>query len=174
MYEGIESPLFYLVTLIGVIARSDQVSVDLQIGSTNELTRAQLSWTSDTDTFYEIWTSTNLADSVGWALATDYPIISSNLATQVELFSADTSRFFQVRKLDTHGPVIGARYPGPSAAGVLISTPLSIAVSDPSGINTNSFSLTINGTNTLTNGSAGVTVTDGQFVFDPGIASWAA
>ena len=157
--------------LSGLIALAEPLAVDLQIRSTNELTRAQLSWTSDADTFYEIWTSTNLADQSSWSLATEDPIISSNLATQVAFFSFDKSRFFQVREVDTHGPVIVSRYPSAGDANVGLTAALSVAVSDPSGIDTNAFHLTINGGIPLSWDSAGVTITSSGFTFDPSLAS---
>jgi hypothetical protein len=153
------------------VAVAEPVAVDLQIASTNAQTLSQLSWASDGDTFYEIWTSTNLADSAGWTLATDYPIISSNLAAQVQILSADTSRFFKVAPADTQGPVLVARYPAAGDANVGLTAVFSISVSDPSGVNTNAFRLTVNGGSPLTCLSAGMTVTETGFTFDPSLAS---
>ncbi len=143
-------------------AQTETFPVEMQVSNTNAQTQVGLTWTSDADTFYEIYSTTNLA-SGSWELAVAEPLSSTNLVGQMQLLSADPTRFFQVRKLDTQGPLITERSPGPYAAGVLRSAPLSMTLSDTSGVDTNSFQLNIGGT-VLTCSSPGVTASATQFI----------
>ncbi len=143
----------------------------VQVVTTNGQAQVDLSWASDADTFYEIYSTTNLATGP-WTLAVAEPLSSTNLIGRLQLLSADKSRFFQIRKLDTQGPALVSRYPGPSDVGVGRLAPLTVTLADPSGLDTNSFRLTVNGTTLLFNGSAGVTVTTNSFVYEPGTNFW--
>jgi hypothetical protein len=162
-----------LVMAAGVVsqARSEGVPTLLQVGTTNGQSRVDLAWASDADTFYEIYSTTNLATGP-WTLAVDEPLASTNLIGQMQLLSADKSRFFQVRKLDTQGPAITARYPGMGSVGVGRFATLSIALSDVTGVDTNSYRLTVNGGDPITQDSGSVTVSSDRFTYTPVVDAW--
>ncbi len=142
----------------------------VQVGTTNGQAQVDLSWASDADTFYEIYSATNLAAGP-WTLAVAEPLASTNLIGTLRLLSADKSRFFQVRKLDTQGPAITARYPAAGDANVGLAAALSVSVSDPSGIATNTFRVSVNGGVPLPLGGAGISVTANGFTYDPALAA---
>ncbi len=141
----------------------------------NDLTQVGLEWEADTDTFYEIYTTTNLV-TTPWTPALEHPVSPTNLSAHLQLLITDNTRFFQVRRLDTQGPTIVERYPGPEVANVGLEAPLTVVVSDPSGIDTNAFRLDIVGEPVLLPGSPGVSVTTNSFTYDPAAAgtTWGA
>jgi len=141
----------------------------LQVGNTDGLAQVELTWASDADTFYEIYSTTNLAGP--WELAVAEPLASTNLIGQMQLLSADTSRFFQVRKYDNQGPAVTARYPQSGSANIGPAEPLSVSVADPSGVDANSISVRINGGSPLPLDGSGVSVTANGFAYDPALAS---
>jgi len=154
--------------LLGAVCRTsgaEGVAAELAVRNEDGLVRAGLAWTAEADTFYEIYSTTNLAGS--WELAVADPVNSTNLVGQMELLSTNSTRFFQVRKLDTQGPEVTARYPGEGAVGVGRFAPLSLKLADSSGLNTNSFCLTVSGGDAQANGCLGVTVLPDGFQFAP-------
>ncbi|MEI7902003.1 MAG: SUMF1/EgtB/PvdO family nonheme iron enzyme [bacterium] len=160
-----------MVCAAGGMAGAEGVPVQLQVGNTNGLALVDLAWASDADTFYEIYSTTNLAEGP-WTLAVAEPLASTNLIGQLKMLSADTTRFFQVRRLDTQGPVIMNRYPGVGGVGVGRFATLSIALSDVTGVDTNSFSLKVNYGVPITPASAGVTVSSDRFTYTPPAEAW--
>ncbi|MEI7903039.1 MAG: SUMF1/EgtB/PvdO family nonheme iron enzyme, partial [bacterium] len=170
--RGLVASLVCVVCGSAGIGQAEGVPVQFQVGNTNGQALVDLAWASDADTFYEIYSTTNLAAGP-WTLAVEEPLASTNLIGQMQLLSADTSRFFQVRKLDTQGPVLVNRYPGAGAVGVGRFATLSIALSDVTGVNTNSFSLMVNNGVPITPASAGVTVSSDRFTFAP-VEAWGA
>ncbi|MDD4025974.1 MAG: SUMF1/EgtB/PvdO family nonheme iron enzyme, partial [Kiritimatiellae bacterium] len=144
---------------------AEGVTAALEVSHEEGMVRAGLAWLAEADTFYEIYSTTNLAGP--WELAVADPVNSTNLVGQMELLSAERSRFFRVRKLDTQGPAITARYPGAGAVGVGRFAALSLELSDSSGLNTNSCRLTVNGGTAQTNGCLGVTALPDGFQFAP-------
>jgi sulfatase modifying factor 1 len=149
---------------------SGGVPVAFDVVATDGVTQAELTWAADPGLFYEIYATTNLA-SGPWTLAVAEPLSSTNLIGQMQLLSADKSRFFQVRPLDTQGPAIIARYPGESAVGVGRAAHLTVMLSDPSGVDSNAFRLAVNGGAPLLWDSPGVSITANRFTYDPALAA---
>ena len=82
---------------------ADGVPTVFQVSNTNGQAQVDLAWVSDADTFYEIYSTTNLAAGP-WTLAVEEPLASTNLIGQMKLFSVDKSRFYPARTYDNQWP----------------------------------------------------------------------
>lgn len=142
------------------------VPVEFSFSGSNGLGSASFAWSTDPGTYYEILATTNLNTGV-WSNVVADPIPATNLIAQMELLTTNPAAFFRVRTMDTTGPQIVSRYPNPDGSGVGLSTPLMVSLSDPSGLNTNSYRLVINGGAALTPGSAGVVTYTNGFTYTP-------
>lgn len=69
------------------------VPVEFSASNTNGQALASFLWSAEPGDFYEILTTTNLADGV-WTNATLDPIPATNLIAQIELLSTNAAAYF--------------------------------------------------------------------------------
>jgi formylglycine-generating enzyme len=160
------------VLLAGAVFADLGVPVLLEEASEcNNSVRIELGWQAEPPHRYHVLTTTNLL-SGGWSSTNQQPIQTTNLIGQFAVECSDSARFFKVQRLDTEGPTIVERYPATNGIGVGRSATLTVRVFDETGVDTNSFHLTIDGATTLTNGSPGVTATTNGLQYNPGAKTW--
>jgi hypothetical protein len=170
VYAGLICAVFAL--LPGAVFAEFGVPVLLQVASeSNSLVRAELGWQAEPPQQYNVLTTTNLLCG-GWISTNQQPIPTTNLIGQFAVECSDSARFFKVKRLDTEGPAIVERYPATNGIGVGRSAIFTVRVSDETGVDTNSFRLTIDGVTTLTHGSPGVMAATNGFQYNPGANTW--
>ena len=154
---------------LGVCA-SESVPVLLNVAPSNGAVRAGLTWSADGESVYEPQTTTNLVAGP-WESAGD-PVSPSNMVGETQVTTADPARFFRVQTLDTQGPAITYRYPATNGIGVGLSAALVVRLEDATGVDTNAFALTINGSTSLDGTSPGAIAATNGFQYTPPTNTW--
>lgn len=163
--------LFLLLQCFSAHAASPLgVPVAIDVNKTNGQTRAELKWPADGDRQYNVFTATNL-NGGAWLLATNAPIVPTNLIGAFQHSSTNRVQFFRVAQRDTTGPAITSRYPATNGIGVGRFAILSLTLTDETGVDTSRFALSFNNA-VLTNGSPGVSITSNSFQYVPGTNAW--
>ncbi len=163
--------LLLLLACLSVRAASPLgVPVAIEVRKTNGQTRADLKWPADGDRQYDVLTTTNLTGGA-WLLATNAPIVPTNLIGAFQHSSTNRMQFFRVAQRDILGPAITSRYPATNGIGVGRFATLSLSLNDETGVDPSRFALTFNAL-TLSNGSPGVTATSNSFQYVPGTNAW--
>ena len=146
------------------------VPVVIELRKTNGQNRADLKWPADGNRQYDVLTTTNLTTGA-WTLATNIPIVPTNLIGAFQHASSNCTQFYRVARRDTAGPAITSRYPATNGIGVGRFAILSVTLGDETGMDTSRFALSFNNA-VLTNGSPGVSVTSNSFQYVPGTNAW--
>ena len=110
----------------------------------------KLVWPATPGLRYEVMQSTNLQT---WTTAPGYPAAANGPAQQMPFQTTGNAGFFKVNQLDDQPPAIVSQYPPDGGFAVPRFSNLTMQLSDATGIDTNSISLTVGslGTFTLTN-----------------------
>jgi formylglycine-generating enzyme required for sulfatase activity len=110
----------------------------------------KLVWPATPGVRYEVMQSTNLQS---WTTAPGFPATAFGPAQQMPFQPTGNVGFFKVNQLDEQPPVIISQYPADGGFAVPKFSNLTMQLSDATGIDTNSISLTVGslGTFTLTN-----------------------
>lgn len=151
--------------------RAQSPATTIAVSGQGDQTEVALAWAADGGVFYDIESTTDLNGGAWTNLTADAPVAATNLVGTLALLSTNTTAFYRVRPLDTDGPAITARYPGPNAVGVGRTARFSIQLTDPSGIDSNAFRLAVNGGAPLLWNSPGVTALPDGYTYDPALVA---
>ncbi len=126
----------------------------------------EVAWSTQPGLRYELQVSTNLQT---WVRVDGFPTEAEALAQQhrIEL-SVASKRFFRVRIIDQQPPVITPRNPASGAFAVPRFSSVSVEISDLTGVDPASVTLTVDGLGSYTVGDPQLSFTNGLLTFDNG------
>ncbi len=135
--------------------------------STTNAAQREVAWSTTPGIRYVLQECNNLASNV-WTTVDGFPSEASALAQQhvIEL-SGVSNAFFRVQVLDEQPPEIVSD-PAPGDFGVRRFSSIEIELSDATGIDTNSISLTLGTNGTFTLASSGLSYATNSLVLDLG------
>jgi formylglycine-generating enzyme required for sulfatase activity len=123
-----------------------------------------ISWPAVSSKQYNVLTTTVLGD-IPWQILNSAPVVASNNLIKFPHQPDLSTRFFQVRKIDTEPPEVWRLVPTSGAIAVPTQSSLSMYLQDETGIDLDSIVLTV-GTNSP------VTLTDSRLSFANGILTY--
>ena len=121
-----------------------------------------LVWPATPGIRYEVMQSTNLQS---WSTAPGYPAAANGPAQQMPFQASGNAGFFQVKALDEQPPAIASQYPQDGGFAVPRFANLTMQLSDATGIDTNSISLTVGSLGTFTLTNAQITFSNNLLTF---------
>lgn len=128
----------------------------------------ELIWNTTPGVRYSVWQSPDLGS---WERVSGYPAVADGLAGLHEIQTTASKHFFKVQVLDEQAPGIVSRFPDDGSFGIKRFYPseeVGIRLSDLTGINPASISLTLGGVGTYTTASPQMTYNDGLLTLDLG------
>ena len=128
----------------------------------------ELVWNTTPGVRYSLWESPDLAS---WSEVSGYPAVADALSGLHEIQATPPKRFFQVELIDEQPPVIVSRSPDDGGFGIkryYTGEEIGVRLSDATGINPASISLTLGGIGTFTTASPQLTYSDGLLTLDLG------
>lgn len=157
--------LEFIVPLLlwSAMVQAQSQSELLLLPSETNSTQRELLWSTDPGIRYELQSSTNLND---WITTAGFPTMAAALAQQqlIDLQAAQ-KLFFRVLALDEQPPVITPQSPAANAFAVPRFSAITVALSDVSGIDPASISMTVDGLGTYTLASSKLSFTNGVLTF---------
>ena len=129
-----------------------------------------LVWDTEPGVRYEVRESGNLQT---WSVVDGYPLAAEGITQQMPLIAGESARFFQVRSVDEHPPLVVSRSPADGAFAVRRSASLVVKLTDATGINGESFSLQVGDSGPFTVADAALSFTNGLITLtNDGSLTW--
>lgn len=128
----------------------------------------ELLWNTTPGVRYSVWESPDLGS---WSRVSGYPAVADALMGLHEIQTTPPKRFFKVQVHDEQPPTIVSRFPDDGGFGIKRYYPseeIGIRLTDVTGINPASISLTLGGVGTFTTASPQMTYNDGLLTLDLG------
>ena len=148
---------------VGVVAAQQ---VELSVVPNGDVTNARLDWQAIPNETYSVEGSDRLQPP-SWTNLTGDGVLSSNVLGAYETAISNQVQFFRVVKHDTSPPAIVRLVPEDDAIAVPSNTTVSLTLSDETGIDTNSFVLSIASWTNMTMAEGMLSWSNGTVSFVP-------
>ncbi len=128
----------------------------------------ELVWNTTPGVRYSVWESPDVGS---WSRVSGYPAVADALSGLHEIQTTPPKRFFKVQILDEQPPAIVSRVPDDGAFGIkrfYTGEEIGVRLSDATGVDPASISLTLGGIGTFTAASPQLTYTAGLLTLDLG------
>lgn len=153
-----------LFVLLGLLASASAQQIPFLFEAEPAAPPNQFIWKTDPGIRYDLYTSDDLSS---WDHVDGYPKEATGLSMQY-LIHPSERLFFKVVPIDEQAPAIASWYPADSGFGIGRFADISLALSDVTGIDPASISLTVGSLGTFTPADDELSYADGVLTFDSG------